>query len=69
MAVAEGCPYKESCELFPLFTTEKLLGFWKAMYCFAGYERCARYKLSLEAKPMPLTLLPNGKHLPTPSGG
>jgi len=41
---------------------------WQLRYCMAEYETCARYQLALEAKPIPATLLPNGKHLPAKKG-
>jgi len=42
---------------------EPALKLWKQHYCEGNFEKCARYVLSKEGKPVPLTLLPNGKQL------
>ncbi len=58
-----SCSHSNSCELYPLMAMEPALKLWKQHYCEGGYEKCARYALSKDGKPVPLTLLPNGKQL------
>jgi hypothetical protein len=58
------CPHAQGCELFPLFRQRSFLEIWKASYCESDFSRCSRFKLSCDASPVPITLLPNGKHLP-----
>ncbi len=58
-----SCSHSSSCELYPLMAMEPALKLWKQHYCEGQYEKCARYALSKEGKPVPLTLLPNGKQL------
>lgn len=55
-----GCSHREGCPLFPLLN--KSLRGWRDYYCDHedGWRGCARYKLSLTGRPMPITLLPNG---------
>ncbi len=57
------CPHIGGCEMFPLFSQKAILQVWKTNYCVAEYSRCARFQLSCDARPVPITLLPNGKHL------
>jgi len=42
---------------------EPALNLWKKHYCDGSFNSCARYQLSMDSKPVPLTLLPNGKQL------
>ncbi|HEB66599.1 MAG TPA: ankyrin repeat domain-containing protein [Gammaproteobacteria bacterium] len=58
-----SCSHSSSCELYPLMAMEPALKLWKQHFCEGQYEKCARYALSKEGKPVPLTLLPNGKQL------
>ncbi len=58
-----ACSHSTSCELYPLLAMEPALKLWKQHYCEGGYEKCARYRLALNGKAVPLTLLPNGKQL------
>ncbi len=57
------CSHSSSCELYPLMAMEPALKLWKQHFCEGQYEKCARYALSKEGRPVPLTLLPNGKQL------
>jgi hypothetical protein len=50
----------DSCRMYSLFTLSGSLKVWKANYCTDNYERCARFQLSKQAKPVPDNLLPNG---------
>lgn len=59
MACNQSC----SCELFPLMAMEPALNLWKKHVCDGVFSNCARYKMSLNNRKVPLTLLPNGKHL------
>ena len=53
----------ESVKLFPKFKKRPSLGVWQTFYCHGRFTTCARYRLSLEGKPVPPSLLPNGKEL------
>lgn len=55
-----SCPHSTSCPLYPQFTLESFLRYWRTSYCDADYARCARYRLSQEGKPVPVNLLPSG---------
>ncbi len=63
------CPHIPTCELFPRFGLQSSLKVWKTYYCEGRYEPCARYVRALEGKPVPITLLPNGKELQLASPG
>ncbi len=56
-----SCPNINGCELFVQFALNPALEIWKKHYCHGNNEDCARYKLAVQRKPVPLTLLPNGK--------
>ena len=58
-----ACNHSGTCELFPLMAMEPALNLWKKHYCDGAFNSCARYQLSVDSKPVPLTLLPNGKQL------
>jgi len=60
---AAHCSHIGSCELFPKFQKRPSLGVWQTFYCKGRFTTCARYRLSLEGKPVPPSLLPNGKEL------
>ena len=55
-----NCPNIDGCKLYPLFTLAGTLSVWKTNYCGGDFSRCARYRLSQQAKPVPDNLLPNG---------
>ena len=59
-------PHTTNCAIYPLFRLESILNVWKLNYCESNYSRCARFQLSCDARPVPATLLPNGKHLAQP---
>jgi hypothetical protein len=61
------CPHVASCELYQTFNLRGSAGIWNALYCRAGFERCARYKLAVEGRPIP-AMLPNGKELGDATG-
>jgi hypothetical protein len=56
-----GCSHTTGCPLFPLLNAS--LGGWRNYYCDSHdhWLTCARYQLALEGKPVPISLLPNGK--------
>jgi len=60
-----ACPHSSTCPLFEKFTQNSLLEFWKDRYCNVDdrWPNCARYELSEQGKPVPLTLMPNGSEL------
>lgn len=51
------------CPMYGLFSLKGTLEIWKVNYCRGPYETCARYKMSREGRTVPISLLPNGKHL------
>jgi hypothetical protein len=55
-----GCSHREGCPLFPLLNAS--LRRWRDHYCDHEdrWHGCARYKLSLTDRLVPITLLPNG---------
>ena len=57
------CTHAQNCALFPLFRLESTNAVWRTFYCYGNFKSCARWKVAAEGKPMPLTLLPNGKWL------
>lgn len=57
------CDRMTSCELFPAITKPGFLRVWQINYCEADFERCERLKLSRSGRPVPPTMLPNGKSL------
>lgn len=58
-----ACSRKDNCELFPLISINGALKIWQSFYCDGNYHTCVRYQLGLEGKPIPISLLPNGKNL------
>lgn len=59
------CSHASSCELYVQFAADPSIALWKAHFCDSDFKRCARFELSLQGKPVPLTLLPNGKQIET----
>ncbi len=57
------CPRYRGCALFTQFTMPSSVRVWQATYCEADHRRCERFKLVLEARPVPPDLLPNGRKL------
>ncbi|MFO8025406.1 ankyrin repeat domain-containing protein [Thiohalophilus sp.] len=55
------CSHTTNCQLYAQFAADASLKLWKQHYCEGLFDQCARYQLALEGKPVPLTLLPNGK--------
>ncbi len=55
-----GCSHREGCPLFPLLNAS--LRGWRDYYCDNDdrWRDCARYKVSLSGRLVPITLLPNG---------
>ncbi|HKK13728.1 MAG TPA: ankyrin repeat domain-containing protein [Gammaproteobacteria bacterium] len=58
-----ACSHVENCELFVQFALNPALEVWKMHYCQGHFQECIRFKRSTAGKPVPLTLLPNGKLL------
>lgn len=61
-----ACTHISTCPLYEVFRSQALLKIWKSKYCESDYANCERFKLSCDARSVPLTLLPNGKHLDLP---
>jgi hypothetical protein len=57
------CSHTNNCALFPMISVNSALKVWRTFYCEGKWQDCARFKLSLEGKPVPPNLLPNGKIL------
>lgn len=55
------CSHTTTCELFVQFAMNPALDVWKAHYCEADFNRCIRFQNSKAGRPVPITLLPNGK--------
>jgi hypothetical protein len=62
-APTSRCPLATSCGLFLRFSLKSSLDIWMQNYCEGPFQRCARYQASLERRPIPDLLLPNGKEL------
>lgn len=61
------CSHVDSCEMYKLLKLSGSLKIWQARYCFsAQHTECARFKLSLTGKPVPINLMPNGALLQVP---
>lgn len=56
-----SCSHKDACPMYVEFKLKTVLKFWQKSYCDGDFARCERYQLSLEGKPVPINLLPNGK--------
>ena len=57
------CPHMSGCEMYELFTLAGTLATWKINYCTGNFERCKRYELAVEGKPIAVNLMPNGAML------
>ena len=58
------CEHLKTCPIFERFKVEGLKSIWINMYCKGiQNEECARKKLKTAGSEVPITLLPNGKHL------
>lgn len=56
-----SCSHIKGCELFVQFAMNPALDLWKQHYCEGEFARCVRYRMSNSGRPVPLTLLPNGR--------
>jgi hypothetical protein len=61
-----SCPRVDACALFAQFKMKSSLRVWQAYYCEGDHERCERFKLVKQARPVPTALLPNGRLLDVP---
>jgi len=47
--------------MFPLFNLKSALEVWKIRYCnVPNHVSCARYKLTVQGRPVPANLMPSG---------
>jgi hypothetical protein len=60
------CPRVSNCPLFKQFAMKSSLRVWQSLYCESSPARCERYKLACAEKPVPTSLLPNGRTLDVP---
>jgi len=58
-----ACSHTDDCELYPQISLSSALKVWQVFYCEGDYEKCVRYQTAAEGRPVPATLLPNGKEL------
>ena len=58
-----ACSHTDDCELYPQISLSSALKVWQVFYCEGDYEKCVRYQTAAEGRPVPVTLLPNGKEL------
>ena len=58
--MARECPNMKRCPMFELFSLPGALATFKINYCTADFERCKRYDLVSQGKPVPINLMPNG---------
>lgn len=49
--------------MFPLFTQQMVLNIYKQSFCYADYERCARFSSMQCGTPPAKNLLPDGTSL------
>ena len=61
----KDCPHIHDCAMYSLFKLSGTLEVWQSRYCRADYTQCARYRLSLEGRKVPINLMPNGGYLRT----
>jgi hypothetical protein len=54
--------------MYSEFKLKSVLRFWQELYCNSDFSRCARHELSIQGKPVPINLLPNGKTLAAKGG-
>ena len=59
----KNCPQMDSCEMYEIFRNSGALGTWKAFFCKATFENCARYKLVSLGRSVAPNLMPNGELL------
>lgn len=58
-----------TCEMYALLKLSGTLKTWQTRYCCADYTSCARYKLSLQGRKVPVNLMPSGSLLRTSNKG
>jgi hypothetical protein len=56
----EICPHMSTCAMYSLFSYAGTLGAWKARYCTAEFNDCARYQRALDGRTVPINLMPSG---------
>lgn len=61
----DDCSHIETCEMYKLLRLSGTLKAWQNRYCRSDYKACARYRLALEQKPVPINLMPSGAYLRT----
>jgi hypothetical protein len=61
-----ACARVETCPLFKQFQTKAALRVWQSYYCEGDFNRCERWKLAAAGRPVPMSLLPNGRTLDVP---
>lgn len=58
-----SCSHISNCALYPQISLSSALKIWQVFYCEGDFSKCSRYQASVAGKPVPDTLLPNGKNL------
>lgn len=59
------CERYQGCPIYNYFRTEALKNYYIRSYCGGNFDACERLKLKKEGKPVPDSLLPDGKELST----
>jgi hypothetical protein len=60
-----SCPLSTRCTLHAQLRASSALAVWQTLFCESGFNRCARYRMSMSRALVPVDLLPDGiTHLP-----
>jgi len=57
------CERSQGCPIYNYFRTDALKNYYIRSYCDGNYDLCERLKLRKAGKPIPDSLLPDGKEL------
>lgn len=60
------CPRISGCPLFKHMLLKSVFSVWRTFYCETDFGKCERWKLASAGKPVPTSLLPNGRTLDVP---
>jgi len=56
------------CAMYPIFKLAGTLRTWQIRYCTNNYRECQRFIRTLEGRPVPPEMMPNGELLKRSSG-
>jgi hypothetical protein len=67
MEATDQCDFLDVCPIFDQFKTEGMKNMWKSLYCQGSKkEQCARRRLKMQGKEVPVSLLPSGRYFDAP---